>query len=176
MNFGGLGIGSKIFILDRGDKASCLGQELYVGEIIDKTAPHFNMQGGGNSVMTEQVVDFKVRIGDEEKPLSNLVCTSECATYNNGRQFVCTDREQVLRENERMMAASRIELDSRGYYERVLENGERIKERLDEDYAHKKSQDAIVTNLQNRVDDMSVKFDTMMQLMNDIKKSLSDNK
>jgi len=167
MDFNSLNKGDNIYVINKTDA----GPEMIVCEVMDKTAPHYDLQNqaAANGSGMQQVVDLSVRIGDRVEPMRNLTVTKQMESYNGGKQIVCCDKESVLREIDRMMSVSRGEIERDAYNHQVLEKGEVIIESLNPKYKEDKEQKAAIAMLK---DQMS----TMMGMMQELQESLKSAK
>lgn len=167
MDFNSLNKGDSIYVINKTDA----GPEMIVGEVVDKTAAHYDLQNqaAANGSGMQQVVDLSVRFGDRIEPMRNLTVTKRVETYNGGKQIVCCDKESVLREVDRMMSVSRGELDRDGYNRQVLEKGEGIIESLNPKYKEDKEQKAAIATLKEQMS-------TMMGMMHELQESLKSAK
>lgn len=167
MDFNGLNKGDSIYVINKTD----MGPEMVVGEVVDKNAPHYDLQNqaAANSSGMQQVIDLSVRFGDRVEPMRNLTVSKQTESYNGGKQIVCCDKESVLREIDRMMAVSRGEIERDAYNRNVLEKGEVIIESLNPKYKEDKEQKAAIAMLKDQVS-------AMMGMMQEIQSSLKSAK
>ena len=167
MDFNSLSKGDSLYILYKNND----GPSLSTAEVVDKGVARYDIQNQSAAIASgmQQVVDFTVRIGDSVEPMRGLPVSLSYQTYNGGKQYVCADKETLMREVDRMMSVSRGELDRESYNHSVIEKGEEILEELNPKYKEDKAQKREIAQIKEQIG-------TMMGMMQDLQNTLKSAK
>lgn len=84
-----------------------------------------------------------------------------------GNSFYATTTDGVLQAVASMMQMAKEGLDSKDYFESVLENGEKIKEQINPQYAENKRLSRVTAELQQRADKQDEKLDKILGILQD---------
>ena len=180
MDFQSLRPGSAIYILHRDDNTP----RLIVASVQNKPEPkpRYMTQTPGvtpnpaayaGTNMIAPVVEVIARCGTEDVPFSNLTPTDSSATYNNGQTFITTTPDAMLPAVDAMRQESRKALDRVGYHKAVLVEGEKMLETLNPRYREEKEQKQDIANLKSQMGNIENTMGAMMNMMQDLKKSIS---
>ena len=178
MDFQSLRAGSAIYILHRDDATP----RLIIGTVQNKPEPRPrymtqtpgatpNVYAGTN--MMQPVVEVVVKCGTEDVPFSNLNPADSSATYNNGQTFITTTPDAMLPAVDAMIQDSRKALERVDYHKSVLVEGEKMLETLNPRYREEKEQKQDIANLKGQMGDIVSTMNTMMSMMQDLKKGIS---
>lgn len=160
MDFNTIGKGSAFYILRETDEVPVLE----IGTVKEKTAKQVPIQYGmGNQ---SPMVDITVTIDGVDRVIPDLPVNIEIA--QRGHETYTGSSENIFQAIESMMNRSKANLERAPYDQRVLVEGEKMKERISPRYAETKQQARTIKDLQERVDSQDKKLDRILGFMQEL--------
>lgn len=160
MDFNTLGRGSAFYILREGNGGDS-SPVLEIGTVKEKMAQP--MQYGLNA---PQKLNITVTIDGNDRVIPDLPANIEIA--QRGKETYTGNLNGILQSIDSMMARSQANLDNRGYDERVIVVGEKMKEKLSPRYAEEKERDRIIKELVEHRKETDSKLDQILGFMKDL--------
>ena len=156
--FQGLRTNSLFYVLDKGENPN-----LRVGQVVSVSNPQTKyptFNNGFTPQPMENVVDVKVKLGDEEVDFKQLPANGQIA---NDKNLVVSDNKDAMSaEVDAMLRQSKAILESVDYNKRVVESCEGMLQQLNPQIAKEKEQTEKINKLEGKVSGIEGKIDKMM--------------
>lgn len=158
MDFNQLGQGSPFYILRRvkGEKPV-----LEIGTVKSKTNPMPNYQahaipGAFNGMNPLYVTTLTVTVNGNDRSIPDLPINVEIAA--KGSETYSGSREAIMQAVDTMVQESKMNLANRPYDEMCIEEGEKIMEGLNHNYAEEKKRAKMIDDLQEQVNNQGAQL------------------
>ena len=162
MDFNSLGQGSPFYILRKGEKPL-----LEVGVVKSKSQPRAQYPTQTPNVMSgmtfQQVIDVVAVTNGKEETFAGIPVNVEIAS--KGTDTFTGSREAMLQAVDAMLQSSKKALEEVAYHKSVIEEGEKMLEVLNPQYAENKKQARTITDLEKRQADTEKKLDTILDIL-----------
>ena len=156
--FQGLRTNSLFYVLDKGENPN-----LRIGQVVSVSNPQTKyptFNNGFTPQPMENVVDVKVKLGDEEVDFKQLPANGQIA---NDKNLVVSDNKDAMSaEVDAMLRQSKAILESVDYNKRVVESCEGMLQQLNPQIAKEKEQTEKINKLEGKVSGIEGKIDKMM--------------
>jgi hypothetical protein len=162
MDFNSLGQGSPFYILRKGEKPL-----LEVGVVKSKSQPRAQYPTQTPNVMSgmtfQQVIDVVAVTNGKEETFVGIPVNVEIAS--KGTDTFTGSREAMLQAVDAMLQSSKKALEEVTYHKSVIDEGEKMLEVLNPQYAENKKQARTITDLEKRQADTEKKLDTILDIL-----------
>lgn len=162
MDFNSLGQGSPFYILRKGEKPL-----LEVGVVKSKSQPRAQYPTQTPNVMSgmtfQQVIDVVAVTNGKEETFAGIPVNVEIAS--KGTDTFTGSREAMLQAVDAMLQSSKKALEEVTYHKSVIDEGEKMLEVLNPQYAENKKQARTITDLEKRQADTEKKLDTILDIL-----------
>jgi hypothetical protein len=160
MDFNSLGENSPVYIVRKKPF------EYLTGKLKSK---NIKQQNAYLPSLQPQSIDIVINVAGNDEVLPNIPNNMETVEYKGSYYSVSPEGIQNAVANMMQMAKSN--LDEQDYYKTILDEGEKVMERLNPQYAEGKRQARTIKDLQERADAQDKKLDEILSFM----RSLGDS-
>lgn len=156
--FSNLRQGNLVYVINKQDKLS-----VSIGQLIETNAIDFNK--GYLPVNGNTLINITVNIEGVERKFGNLPGGQSVVSYDNGTTILVDNVDIATAEVRNIIKQSQMRLDSKEYDEKIVASGDDALRKLNPQYDKEKKQEEDIANINKRIDDMSDKFDKLINAL-----------
>lgn len=169
--FQGLRQNSLFFILEKGGEKPTLR----IGQVIEKSnnQPKYPSYLQGQ---TEETVDVKVQVGEEQLNFEKLPATAQIVNFGNNGVVVSDSREAMGAEIDAMLRRSKGVVESVDYHKGVVTACEEMLTCINPQIAKEKQQEKDISNLKSDMSGVKGDMTELKSMMSQVLKQITNIK
>lgn len=156
--FSNLRQGNLVYVINKQDKLS-----VSIGQLVETNAIDFNK--GYLPVNGNALINITVNIEGVERKFGNLPGGQSVVSYDNGATILVDNIDIATAEVRNIIKQSQMRLDNREYDEKIVASGDEALRKLNPQYDKEKKQEEDIANINKRIDDMTNKFDKLIDVL-----------
>ena len=117
------------------------------------------------ALLNGPVTDISVQVDNETIPFSGLPANGVIANFPDKGYFIATDKSLIIRELDSMESVSKQALEQRPFHEEMVEDCAKLKLQLQPEKQKEVQQAQEIESLKTQLNNISGKFDQMVQLL-----------
>ena len=117
------------------------------------------------AMLSGLVTDINIQVDNDTIPFSGLPANGVVANFPDKGYFVATDKSLILRELDSLESTSKQVLEQRPFHEKMVEDCARLKLELQPEKQKEVQQAQEIESLKTQLNNISGKFDQMVQLL-----------
>lgn len=159
--FSALRQGNLFYILEKGDSP-----KLKVGYIVSVSTPQPKYSTNYNQPFSmESTVDITVKVGDENQEFKQVPGSLSIANFGVSNIVISESKDEMNKEIDAMLRASRQIIDSIPYHQNVVKSCEEILKELNPQFAKQKDQEDKINNLETKVEGIEDTLDDIRKML-----------
>lgn len=151
--FGALRQNSYLYILDKND-----GLKLKIGQVVSISSVQYTS--------INPTVDITVKVNNDTLEFKQVPSNLSIANYGNDNIIISESSESMSNEVETLVNVSKKTINEVSYHNSVIESGEDILAQLNPKIAKEKEQEAKISKLESKVDNIETYMLDIKEMMN----------
>lgn len=151
--FGALRQNSYLYILDKND-----GLKLKIGQVVSISSVQYTS--------INPTVDITVKVNNDTLEFKQVPSNLSIANYGNDNIIISESSESMSNEVETLVNVSKKAINEVSYHNSVIESGEDILAQLNPKIAKEKEQEAKISKLESKVDNIETYMLDIKEMMN----------